>query len=458
MSIKIKTIKQNDGSVFIIDEDNNLYVSGNNEKGRLGIDSLEERVGKITKIEDQNLIGNVLSVNIDDTNKKYELISITTIDGDVYVAGNTGNEIIRKWTLKESILPIKGESYKILDKSLHSSHTLEIPVSEKGTYLFSVKPKDGIFTLRMEIISPDVVTELLFNSFSLGNIDVFKEHAVVKNRKITIACTNLVDGKYAFVAYDSKCNDNDIEFKEIVKFKFTNFSSDIEYDDEAKTEIESILRSNEVVESVYDIQNKIVLEEGNTFDTDDSRVISDKVSNSLNAIKVKVGLKDNVDRPFENETIKGTPWIYDLFHRRMGLSENVWYKFEGTIKRGEKIFGVSHFILGTKVGTTSDGVDIGTIQFYLSGDNRIPYSERHKEDNDRELVYAITIHPIVKDGELYQYYPNSDQVKTSVLDEMNEETRMIEVNPITEVNGILITNDPVSISSFTQKYTLTSVE
>ena len=117
MSIKIKTIKQNDGSVFIIDEDNNLYVSGNNEKGRLGIDSLEERVGKITKIEDQNLIGNVLSVNIDDTNKKYELISITTIDGDVYVAGNTGNEIIRKWTLKESILPIKGESYKILDKS-----------------------------------------------------------------------------------------------------------------------------------------------------------------------------------------------------------------------------------------------------------------------------------------------------------------------------------------------------
>lgn len=438
----IKIMKQNRGSIYLIDEENNLYVSGNNEHGRLGIDSLSDYISKITKVELDELKNNVASVNIEDTNKEYNLVTITTLDGKVFVAGYTGDKEYRTWIDKDEILILKGINYTVLGNSLHSFHELEVPVSEEGTYLFTLVPEDDVFTLRLKIKNSNIVSEVLFSCLDKQNLNSFVEYSVIRNRNLKI---NIIksDSEYHFVAVNSINPDNEIVLSEMIKFEFEAFSSKITYDETL----------NDKTLENFDLEDlKLTQElgEGDTFSVDQNAVFTDKISKNVNGIKIHVSCADN--EPFEDSVIKGTPWLYDFLHKKLGLTENKLYKFEGTIKRNSKYYSISFVRVSEKVGSTEQGADIGTVQFIFTPESKFSLDERNKEGESKDLVFGITIHPIVKNGEIYQYYAESDNLDKSIIDEQSEDGEVKDY-PITELDGILVSNDTIPVG-FTQNYIL----
>ena len=444
MSIKIKHLYNNCNSLYIIDEENNLYVSGNNKNGRLGLDSLETFIKKITKISIPELENNVEKINFDPrkNEEEYELITLTTLDGKIYIAGNTGDNIYRSWTLKDEVFVEKGSKYTVNNDKNIQYHSLEIPVSENNTYLFSIIPENDQYYLDLRVNSVTDIFNLIISCTDKEKDFVFNEYTVTTKKGYELIIEKREDGtKDVYLKIIPNYNQyNTTVLKEILNFSFKNLFSKIIYD-------ENIADVIHISEYKYEIKP-----EEASFSADEKGIISDSLvpGDTFNSVYINAELDKKSSVPFTEKTYKDPLWIYTIFDK-LGLEHNKWYKFEGSILRNGIELGVSSVKISDVIDNTSEGAKIGVVQFMLNEYERI------EEWNLKNYnLKAITFYPIMiknsdKEEVEYKIHDSCSDFENSMIQDRDDEEGIYEVSIVYAIKGILVGKN-LNLEDFSQIY------
>ena len=453
MSVKVKKLYTNNNSIYIIDEDNNLYVSGNNKNGRLGINSPLDFIKKITKVEDENLVENIKSLIIDENlEKKYSLVRILTLDNKIYVAGTSGDRDYIKWTPAEELYPNISESKFVpFTDTLQQKHTLEINVSEDWTYLFTIEADDKVFSSKIRMISVTDIIQVLLSCMNKTTDFFFTEYSVTTKKGYEFKVEKVSDtNRRVYLKIIPNNNEfNDTILSEILKIDVENIFSKITYEDE--------LEENN---NTYEFVTQKFKPESAVFSASKNNVTIDSITDDIfNMISIDAKIKDGTssDIPFEGENYKDPYWMYTVF-KKMGVVPNKLYKFEGSIMRNGIVYAVSNIRISDVIDTTPEGAEIGIVQFILSNFQKV---EEFEIIADESRIPAITFYPILVDTSNeedeyihYKYHDsveNNDTIPLGIIEDKNEDDEVEAISIVYELKGILCGKNLTPID-FSQVY------
>lgn len=458
MSIAVKKIFTNNNSVYIIDENDDLYVSGNNKNGRLGVNSSKDFIRKIQKIENPELENNVKAIILsENVSESYELVCLVTKTDEKYICGNLGDRIIPSWRNVEDVLHqgLGRAAAVSFDNTHQQNHFIEMVVDENETYLFTIKPERNIFSLLLKLVSVTDIIETRINCMNASNDFFFTEYAITTKKGFDFIIKKLENGERdVFIKINPDKNEyNSTNIKEILKIDVDNIFFKIYYLDEEELENREYINT----------QEKNYLPNKAEFDGDNSQLVIDSISteDNMNMITIDAKIKDKKeeDLPFEDETFKDPCWMYTIFNE-MGLEYGKIYKFEGTLNKDGLVYSICGVRIYTPIITTPENAKIGVIQFIYSEYQKLEEFDIVDDGEDHSTrLNGLTFYPTVvdqtatNDSEYIEYKlhdsVNKDDYEKTTMSNNDYELSLESI--VYELKGVLCGKD-LNPKSFSQPF------
>ena len=449
----------NNNSYFIIDNNNNLWVKGDNEFGKLGCNSENNLIEDYVKIENEELINNVSEIDTYNENENAKTFFILkTKDEKIYFAGKFDNTEYRSWIAISSLFYYnkKKDNSKIYSKSFIISDYSNIS-------LFTFKKKNNFFAFKINLITDDEAIQFILSGNN-DNIYIYTDYAVVPTIPFKFVLSNPdVNGNIVLYLSFDILNDREDYFNLIRKSVFVKVenihSNNFDINNIPGFDTENILYSKVFeksdkgyfgssddihgVEIPYDFNDKffaidVNLDIGNTK----------SIINDINIRSDEYEDKEII--PYEDDNYKGPQFLYPVFYN-LGIPFNKFIKFEGNITVNGIMYPVEYVKISTPIDENNK---YGVIQFILSEDTKLltdvskSYLKEYEgikinSDEIKENVFGITFYPIIINNDNEYEYRVLNDIPNTLITQNAAANWLIHDYKISDVllNKIVVKDD-----------------
>ena len=453
----------NDNSIFIIDINNNLWVKGDNEFGKLGCNSENNLIEDYIKIENEELINNVSEIDTYNENENAKSFFILkTKDKKIYFAGKFDNTEYRSWTLLQNIISSNFYYNKKKDKSKIYSKTFIIN-DYSNIPLFTFKKKNNFFAFKINLITDDEAIQFILSGNN-DNIYIYTDYAVVPTIPFKFVLSNPDENEniVLYLSFDI-LNDREDYFNLIRKGVFVKIedihSNNFDINNIPEFDTENILYSKVFeksdkgyfgssddingVEIPYDFNDK--------FFTIDVNLDIGNTKSIINDINIRSDeYEDKEIIPYEDDNYKGPQFLYPIFYN-LGIPFNKFIKFEGNITVNGIMYPVEYVKISTPIDENNK---YGVIQFILSEDTKLltdvskSYLKEYEgikinSDEIKENIFGITFYPIIINNDNEYEYRVLDDIPNTLISQNAAANWLIHDYKISDsiINKIVVKDD-----------------